>query len=98
VVVMTDRDGPRFPPRGRKLVYVAIADVLEDRIKDGTYPPDTALPAEPRLVAEFGAARETVRQAIRLLVSRGLVEVVRGKGTYVKPPGEWPEPGPPGGS
>jgi len=42
------------------------------------------------LVPEFGAARETVRQAVRLLVTRGLVEVVRGKGTFVKPPVEWP--------
>jgi DNA-binding GntR family transcriptional regulator len=93
VVVMTERAGPRFDPRGRKLVYVAIADVLEERIKDGTYPPDTPLPAEPRLVAEFGAARETVRQAVKLLASQGLVEVVRGKGTFVKPQEEWPPPG-----
>ena len=49
--------------------------------------------AEPRLVAEFGAARETVRQAIRLLVSRGLIETVRGKGNFVKPREEWPPPG-----
>jgi GntR family transcriptional regulator len=97
VIVMTERQGPLFDPRGRRLVYVAIADVLEQRIKDGTYPPEMPLPAEPRLAAEFGAARETVRQAIRLLVDRGLVEVVRGKGTFVKPPGEWP-PAPPGTS
>lgn len=47
------------------------------------------MPAELDLVAEFGAARETVRQAVRLLVSRGLVEIVRGKGSYVRTPEEW---------
>jgi GntR family transcriptional regulator len=88
---MTERKEPLFNPRGRKLVYVAIAEILEERIKDGTYSPEMPLPAEPRLTAEFGAARETVRQAIRLLVDRGLVEIVRGKGTFVKPPGEWPQ-------
>lgn len=92
VMVMTERGKPRFDPRGRTLVYVAIADVLVERITNGTYPPETPLPGEPRLAAEFGAARQTVRQAIRLLASRGLVEVVRGKGTFVKPPGEWQPP------
>jgi GntR family transcriptional regulator len=89
VSVMTDRREPRFDPRGRRLVYRAIAETLDERIRDGTYPPEMPLPAEPRLAEEFGAARETVRQAIRLLIGRGLVEIVRGKGTFVRPPGEW---------
>jgi len=87
---MTERDGPRFDPHGRRLVYVEIARVLEERIRDGTYPPESRLPAELDLVAEFGAARETVRQAVRLLADRGLVETVRGKGSFVRPPEDWP--------
>jgi DNA-binding GntR family transcriptional regulator len=86
---MTDeRDAPVFDPRGRRLVYMAIADVLAARIADGTYPAEGRLPSEPELVAEFGAARDTVRQAIRELRVRGLVETVSGKGTYVLPPDE----------
>lgn len=82
---MPDRDSPRFDPRGRKLVFMQIADVLAARIEDGTYPPDGRLPAEPELVAEFGAARESVRRAIRELRDRGLIETVAGKGSYVVP-------------
>ena len=85
-------DLPRFDPRGRKLVYMAIADVLAARIEDGTYPPEGRLPAEPDLAAEFGAARESVRRAIRELRDRGLVETVSGKGTYVLPPEERSSP------
>jgi GntR family transcriptional regulator len=80
--------GPRFDPKGRRLVYVQIADVLAARIEDGTYPPDGRLPAEPELVEEFGAARESVRRAIRELRDRGLIETVPGKGSYVLPPEE----------
>src|SRR5579859_7636113 len=82
---MTEHEGPRFPPRGRRLVYVQIADVLAARIEDGTYPADGRLPAELDLVAEFGSSRESVRRAVDELRRRGLVETVRGKGTFVIP-------------
>jgi GntR family transcriptional regulator len=88
VPLMTQHDAPRFPPRGRKLVYVAIADVLAARIKDGTYPPDGRLPAELDLVAEFGSSRESVRRAVDELRKRGLIETVRGKGSFVTRPEE----------
>ena len=88
---MTEHEGPRFPPRGRKLVYVLIADVLAARIEDGTYPPEGRLPAEPDLVAEFGSSRESVRRAVEELRERGLIETIRGKGSYVLPESERPD-------
>ena len=42
---MTEQEGPRFAPRGRRLVYVQIADEIAKRIEDGTYPPEGRLPA-----------------------------------------------------
>ena len=85
---MTDRDGPRFPPRGRRLVYVQIADVIAARIEDGTYPPEGRLPPELDLAAEFGSSRESVRRAVEELRKRGLIETVKGKGSFVVPPEE----------
>ncbi len=87
---MTEHPGPRFPPRGRKLVYVAIADVLAKRIEDGTYPPEGRLPAELDLVAEFGSSRESVRRAVDELRKRGLIETVKGKGSFILPADERP--------
>ena len=69
-------------------MYVQIADVLAARIEDGTYPPDGRLPAEIELVAEFGAARESVRRAMQELRDRGLIETVPGKGSFVLPESE----------
>ena len=85
---MTEREGPRFPARGRKLVYMGIADVIAARIEDGTYPPEGRLPAELDLAAEFGSSRESVRRAVDRLRQRGLIETVKGKGSFVLPPEE----------
>ena len=87
---MTEHEGPRFPSRGRKLVYVQAADLIAARIEDGTYPPEARLPAELELVAEFGASRESVRRAVDELRKRGLIATVRGKGSYVLPVDERP--------
>src|ERR1700742_3189743 len=44
------------------------------------------LPTEDSLIARFEVSRITVRRAIQNLVSRGLVEIRRGKGTFVTAP------------
>ena len=44
------------------------------------------LPTEDSLIARFEVSRITVRRAIQNLVSRGLVEIRRGKGTFVAAP------------
>lgn len=71
-----DLDGP-------DPLYEQIASVLAARITDGTYPPRRRIPSEAGIVAEFGVSRPTARAAIRLLVERGLVATVRGKGSFV---------------
>ena len=91
-----DRPEPMFPSGGRKLVWLAIADLLTERILDGTYPAENRLPSEIALQQETGAASETIRQAIAELRNRGLIETVPGKGSFVLPPGERPPPVLPG--
>jgi DNA-binding GntR family transcriptional regulator len=71
-----DLDGP-------EPLYEQVAAVLAGRIADGTYPPRRRIPSEAGLVDEFGVSRPTARAAVQLLVERGLVVTVRGKGSYV---------------
>lgn len=71
-----DLDGP-------EPLYEQIAAVLAARIVDGTYQPRRRVPSEADIVAEFGVSRPTARAAVQLLVERGLVVTVRGKGSYV---------------
>lgn len=77
-----------FPSGGRQLVWLAITELIQERILDGTYPSDSRLPSEISLQQETGAARETIRQAIAELRKRGLIETVPGKGSYVTRPEE----------
>ncbi len=72
----------RTPVRGTSLA-VQVLDILIERIREGIYPPESQLPAENELAAEFGVSRATVRSAISALAARGLVVRRQGVGTFV---------------
>ena len=63
--------------------YLQIADLLRQRIARGQWPLGDKLPSLDALVAEFGVARLTVRQAMDLLAREGLVSPQQGRGTFV---------------
>ena len=67
-------------------LYAQVESILTVAIVDGTYPPGSQLPKEEELVKQFGVSRTTVRQTVQNLVRRGLVEIRRGKGTFVLQP------------
>lgn len=62
-----------------------ILDILIERISGGMYPPHSQLPPENNLAVEFGVSRATIRSAIDILASRGLVMRRQGIGTFVTP-------------
>ncbi|MGH8932283.1 MAG: GntR family transcriptional regulator [Egibacteraceae bacterium] len=74
-------------PRADRPVYQQIADVLRDAIVKGELTAGQKLPSERDLIERYGAARETVRRAIRVLMSEGRVESQRGVGVFVRQPG-----------
>jgi GntR family transcriptional regulator len=69
-------------------LYHQLADILVEAIRSGDYPPETRIPSEPQLAKDYGIGRPTVRQAIDLLVRRGMLSRRRGSGTYVREPGQ----------
>jgi len=68
------------------LLYLRVETVLASEIAHGDLKVGDQLPTEDSLIARFGVSRITVRRAIQNLVSRGLVEIRRGKGTFVAAP------------
>ena len=66
--------------------YAQIADYLRSQILKGKYKPDDQLPAELELTRIFGVNRDTVRQAIAVLISEGKVKRIHGRGTFVTEP------------
>src|SRR6516162_6659761 len=68
------------------LLYSRVESALAGEIADGDLRVGEQLPTEDSLIARFGVSRITVRRAIQNLVNRGLVEIRRGKGTFVAAP------------
>ena len=64
------------------LTEAAIRQIRE-MIATGTLVPGAKLPPEAELSIELGASRNTVREAVRGLVTAGVLDVRRGDGTYV---------------
>jgi GntR family transcriptional regulator len=67
--------------------YRQIADELERQITSGALAPGVRLLTEHELQQRYQASRNTVRDAVRWLTIRGLVETRPGQGTFVvRPP------------
>ena len=52
----------------------AVAAIIEERIKDGTYAPGDRMPSERVLAEEFGISRRFARMAYAALIDQGLLE------------------------
>ena len=57
---------------------------LRDRILDGTWPPGGKIPSENALAEALGVSRVSIREALHMLASLGLLESKQGGGTYVR--------------
>jgi len=64
-------------------LYHQVYIELRNRILDGTYGTDAALPSEQELMALFRVSRITVRRALDELAMRGLIVRQQGRGTRV---------------
>jgi DNA-binding FadR family transcriptional regulator len=66
-----------------------IASDLGRRIVRGEFQPHSPLPIEPELAQAYAAGRNAVREAVRTLVSKGMVRPGRRAGTMVLPKESW---------
>jgi GntR family transcriptional regulator len=67
-------------------LYRQLADLLVNRIRSDEFPPGTRIPSEPQLATRYNIGRPTARQAIDVLVRKGLLTRRRGRRTYVCEP------------
>ncbi|GAA2947879.1 FadR/GntR family transcriptional regulator [Streptomyces violaceus] len=77
-----------WPKRPARLAQ-AVMESLTDTIVSGAIPPGSTLPVEPELCETFGVSRITIREAVKSLEAKGLVQARQGYGTTVTPPEEW---------
>ena len=73
----------------RRNLNLNIAAEIGAEIVSGGLAVGSLLPAEPELCARFGVSRTVVREAVKLLSSKGLIRTGSGTGTWVLPTDEW---------
>ena len=66
-----------------KLLAEQVEDQIYHYILDEALEPGAKLPNEFALGEKFRVGRSTIREAVKLLSSKGIVEVRQGSGTYV---------------
>lgn len=72
-----------------KRLHHHVVDELGARIVRGDFRPDEALPVEDALVEQLGVSRTVVREAIKVLAQKGLIQVRTRTGTRVCAPAHW---------
>jgi GntR family transcriptional regulator len=75
--------GSRHDADSRVPRYLQVASALRRRIRDGRWAVGDKIATLEELEREFDVARVTVRQAIELLQSEGLLKSHQGRGTFV---------------
>jgi DNA-binding FadR family transcriptional regulator len=79
---------PAWPRRPANLAIVVTAELVR-RVVHGDYPVGSTLPAEHALCAAFSVSRTVVREAVKVLQEKGLVQIRQGSGTTVLPSASW---------
>jgi DNA-binding FadR family transcriptional regulator len=74
---------------GKQGLHQHVIREIGRRIVGGELAPGTALPSEATLVETLGVSRTALREALRVLGAKGLVEARQKKGTIVRPKCAW---------
>ena len=66
-----------------------LVSALGRDIAGGTWKPEETLPTEPEIAHRFGAGRNAVREAVKILAAKGFVRTERRAGTIVRSESCW---------
>lgn len=73
---------------GKGKIAVAVT-TLGERIASGAFPPDRPLPVEAELAEMLDVGRSVLREAIKVLASKGMVSARPRHGTVIQPRSQW---------
>ena len=72
-----------MPIAASSLSEQAASQIMDMILVEKRFRTGDKLPNEMELAQELGISRVTLREAVRILCTRGIVEIQRGRGTYV---------------
>src|SRR3984957_12775438 len=67
----------------REATYLEVSRTLEEKVRNGLYPPGSRLPPQRDLAAELGINVSTVSRAYKELQARGLIVASKRRGSIV---------------
>ena len=73
-----------FERRDDSPLYKQVYEWIKHKMDQNEWTPGTQLPPEPVLSKDLGISRQTLRQALQLLINEGLLYRQQGKGTFVQ--------------
>jgi DNA-binding FadR family transcriptional regulator len=79
---------PGWARRPTNLAKAVTAELVQ-RIVRGQHSPGALLPPEPALCEAFSVSRTVIREAVKILQEKGLVQIRQGAGTMVQPSTAW---------
>lgn len=80
---MMNKTGKGYMIIQKKSLADMVAEQLRQQIAEGVYTIGDKLPTEPELMKTFKVGRSSIREAVKLLVNMGVVQVRQGAGTFV---------------
>jgi GntR family transcriptional repressor for pyruvate dehydrogenase complex len=76
-------DNPVYKVVRTSRLYEQIVQQIEESVLNGSLKPGDQLPAERELAQRLGVSRTAVREAVKTLREKGLVEAYSGRGTFI---------------
>ncbi|MFJ7951865.1 FadR/GntR family transcriptional regulator [Lysinibacillus sp. NPDC096418] len=73
-------------PQPKKKAYQVIVDQIREYFLNGELQPGDKLPTERELASRFSVSRTSVREALRKLEIKGIIEIKQGSGSFIKTP------------
>lgn len=77
---------PRLP--AARLGVVVVHDLVETIMRGDVQPGET-FPPEEKLAQHFGVSRTVIRESVKRVEEKGLLDVAPGRGTIVRPKSSW---------
>jgi GntR family galactonate operon transcriptional repressor len=84
-----DQDLKALSLLSRSSLHDRIVEALGTRIVAGEFAEGSPLPKEDSLAAQLGISRNALREAMKVLASKGLIEIRTKIGTRILPTAEW---------
>lgn len=83
-VISMEKKGPQFEKINQTSVVQQVIDALTQAMIDKKLRPGDKIPTELELSESFGVGRLSIREAIKVLVYFGVLEIRRPEGTFVR--------------